>query len=54
MFQVNIQQINYDNYVQKLAATGNSYDVEMERKEWNEFRQTGLLWFINSIFKSFS
>ena len=25
----------------------------MERKEWNEFRQTGLLWFINSILHLF-
>lgn len=25
----------------------------MERKKWNEFRQTGLLWFINSILHLF-
>ena len=39
-----IQQINYDNYVQKLAATGNSYDVEMERKVLDENPSKKVTW----------
>lgn len=31
-----LQQVNYDNYLKKLAATGNSYDVELERKVLDE------------------
>lgn len=31
-----ITQNNYDNFVQKLAATGNSYDIEIEVKVLDE------------------
>lgn len=35
---------DYDGYIQKLAATGNSYDIEIERKVLDENPSKKLTW----------
>lgn len=39
-----IQLEDYDAYVQKLSATGNSYDIELERKVLDENPSKKLTW----------
>ena len=39
-----IKVSNYDGYVQQLAATGNSYDIELERKVLDENPSKKLTW----------
>lgn len=39
-----LESKDYDAYVQKLAATGNSYDIEVERKVLDENPSKKLTW----------